>query len=429
MGVLSEQAAVRRLWDRFGFGAAPGDLTRPFDETLDRLLGAPAGGGTAPPELPVTTKPPKDDQQARKTANKQRAAQEKQLAAWWLDRMVTTQGADVTAERMTWFWHGHFATSAQKVKVPALMLKQNQTFRQRGLGSFTDLARTLVVDPAMILWLDGDDNTTGAANENLAREFMELFSLGVGHYSETDVREAARALTGWTVNRATGATKLVPKRHDDGPEEILGERAQFSAESFVDHVLERPESAPFVVGRLWFRLVSSTPPDKDTLDGLVGAYGTNRDIRAVLRAVAGTSAFRDDRTTLVKQPVEWLAGLLRAAGLRPSTLDDGVSTKLYQGLVALGQVPFRPPSVGGWPAGAAFLTTAAGLTRLRIAQLVAKTADLSTVSGKDPVEAVRVLLSVDAFSDRTRAALGKVAANPAQVTALAACAPEYVVSG
>jgi uncharacterized protein (DUF1800 family) len=426
MGVLSERAAVRRLWDRFGFGAAPADLTRSFDETLDRLLGVPAGGPVPAPELPVVRKPPKEDQQARKAANKQRAAQEKQLTAWWLDRMVTTRDADVTVERLAWFWHGHFATSAQKVKVPALMLAQNQTFRQRGLGSFTDLAHALVVDPAMILWLDGNDNKAGAANENLAREFMELFSLGVGHYTENDVREAARALTGWTVDRTTGAAKLVAKRHDDEPQEILGERGDFTAESFVDHVLERPESAPFVVGRLWFRLVSRTPPDAETLSGLVAAYGPGRDIRAVLRAMAGTAAFRDDGTTLVKQPVEWLVGLLRAVGLRPSTMDDKVKAKVYQGLVALGQVPFRPPSVGGWPSGQSYLTTAAGLTRLRIAQLVARTADLSSVDG---VDAVGTLLSVDAFSDRTRAALDTVAADPAQVTALAACAPEYVVSG
>jgi uncharacterized protein (DUF1800 family) len=429
MGVLSEQAAVRRLCDRYGFGATAADLTLSFGDTLDRLLGPPTEGPVAAPELPVVRRPPKDDRQARKDANKQRAAQEKQLAAWWLDRMVTTRGADVTAERLTWFWHGHFATSAQKVKVPALMLAQNQTFRLRGLGSFTDLAQALVVDPAMILWLDGNDNEAGAPNENLAREYLELFTLGVGNYTEDDVRAAARALTGWTVDRATGRAKLVAKRHDDEPAEILGKRGEFTAESFVDHVLTRPESAPFVVGRLWFRLVSATPPDRATLDGLVAAYGPDRDIRSLLRAVAGTPAFRDEKTTLVKQPVEWLVGLLRALGVRPSTLDEKVRAKVYRGLVALGQVPFRPPSVGGWPSGAAYLTTAAALTRLRVAQLVTKTADLSGVDGGDPVEAVRVLLSVDAFSDRTRAALDKVAADPAQVTALAACAPEYVVSG
>jgi len=429
MGVLSERAAVRRLCDRFGFGAAPPDLTRSFGETLDELLGARAGEPVPAPELPVVRRPPKDDQQARKQANKQRAAQEKQLTEWWLDRMVTTQGADVTVERLTWFWHGHFATSAQKVKVPALMLAQNQTFRRLGLGSFTNLAHALVVDPAMILWLDGNDNKAGAANENLAREFMELFTLGVGHYTETDVREAARALTGWTVDRDTGQAKLVGKRHDEEPKEILGKRDDFTTESFVDHVLEQPESARFVVGRLWSRLVSATAPDETTLDGLIAAYGPDRDIGALLRAMAGTSAFRDEKSTLVKQPVEWLAGLLRAVGLQPSTLDDKVKAKVYQGLVALGQVPFRPPSVGGWPSGAAYLTTAAGLTRLRIAQVVAKTADLSALADGDRVEAVRALLSVDAFSDRTRAALDKVAADPAQVTAVAACAPEYVVSG
>lgn len=426
MAVLSERSAVRRLHDRFGFGAAPADLDRSFDDTLDLLLGEPAGDGAAPPELPVAPRPGKDDPEARRRAKRERAAQEKELATWWLDRMVTARGADATVERLTWFWHGHFATSAQKVRAPALMLAQNETFRRLGGTGFTDLAHALVTDPAMIRWLDGDDNRAGAPNENLAREFMELFALGVGHYSETDVREAARALTGWTVDRRTGAARFAADRHDGEQKEILGLRADFTATSFVDHVLSRPESAPFVVGRLWFRLVSPEPPDAAALAGLVDAYGERRDIRAVLRAAATTPAFHDPAASVVKQPVEWLVGLARALGVRLSTLDDKTRAMVHAGLVGLGQVPFRPPSVGGWPAGAAYLTTAAGLTRLKVARIVVAQADLPPST--EPVEAMRELLAVDAFSDRTRAALDRVAADPAQVAAVAACAPEYVVS-
>jgi len=430
---VNERSAVRRLYDRFGFGARPGDLDQSFAQALDRMLTAPPGGDApAPPDLPPPPRPEKEkgekpDKEAKKKANKARGAQQKQLAAWWLDRMVAVDNA--TAERLTWFWHGHFATSAQKVKVAALMLRQNEVFRRLGMGSFTPLAHTMITDPAMIVWLDGNDNKVGAANENLAREFMELFALGVGHYSEDDVREVARALTGWTVDRKTGAAKFVAKRHDDKPATIFGKSDDYDADSFVDLVLGRDESAPFVVGRMWYRLVSLTPPDEAARERLLKAYGPNRDIKATLRAMANEPAFRDEKTAMVKQPVEWLVGLLRALGVRPSALDEKLQGKLYKGLMGLGQVPFRPPSVGGWPSGASWLTTAAGLTRLKVAQAVVEQAKLDPLAkSKDKVEAARELLAVDAWSDRTRAALQKVGGDPAKVAALAACAPEYVVS-
>jgi uncharacterized protein (DUF1800 family) len=429
MVALNEPSAVRRLYDRFGFGAAPEDLGQSFDGALDRLLTAePGGGAPDPPDLPRPEKPDKDDRAAKKRANKERAGQQKQLVAWWLDRMVAVDVA--TTERLTWFWHGHFATSSQKVKVPALMLAQNETFRRMGLGNFTDLAHTMITDPALILWLDGNDNKVGAPNENLSREFMELFALGIGNYTEDDVREAARALTGWTVDKRTGEAKFVDKRHDGKPATVFGKQADYTAQSFVDLLLSREESARFVIGRLWYRLVSRTGPDDAARGRLLAAYGDRRDIRATLRAIAAEPAFRDDATTLVKQPVEWLVGFMRALGVRPSELDEKVQGKVYKGLIGLGQVPLRPPSVGGWPSGAEWLTTAAGLTRLKLAQLLTEQANLDSLAQeKDRVEGVRALLAVDTWSDRTRSALAEVAGDPVKVAALAACAPEYVVSG
>ncbi|NKQ52456.1 DUF1800 domain-containing protein [Amycolatopsis sp. K13G38] len=432
MVVISERAAVRRLHDRFGFGPRPGDLNTGFGETLARLLtaGPDAGAQATPiPQLgPPPRQPGKQDAAAKKQAAQQLQTQSAQAALWWLDRMVAADVA--SAERLTWFWHGHFATSEQKVRSPQLMLTQNQTLRTLGMGSFTQLAHALIVDPAMLLWLDGNSNKAGKPNENLAREFMELFTLGVGHYTETDVREAARALTGWTANRDTSSARLVARWHDGTAKQILGRTADFDAASFVDLVLGRPESAPFVVGRVWFRLVSATPPAPDALDRLVAAYGPNRDIRALLSAIAAEAAFHDPATSLVKQPVEWLAGLMRALGVRPGALDAKARTQLLAGLRGMGQVPFEPPSVGGWAAGAAWLTTSAGLARLHLAQLVAEHADLGAVSkAGDKPAAIGELLGVDAWSARTRDSLTGVANDPRQLAAVAACAPEYVVSG
>jgi uncharacterized protein (DUF1800 family) len=436
MAVLDERDAVRRLYDRFGFGPRPGELDagKGFDAVLAALLdpaAAASGKATPAPQVALPGKKDKKDKAdaaAKKQANAQVRDQSVQVVTWWLDRMVA---ADVASgERLTWFWHGHFATSEQKVKSPALMLAQNETQRRLAMGGFTELAKAMVVDPAMLLWLDGNSNKVGSPNENLAREFMELFALGVGHYSETDVREAARVLTGWTAQRDLAGAKFVPKRHDGGSKQLLGSTGDFDAQSFVDVVLNRPDSARFIADRLWFRLVSATPPAADVLDRLVSAYGQGRDIRALLTAIAREPAFRDAATTLVKQPVEWLVGLMRALGVRPGKLDAKTMTQVLAGLRGMGQVPFEPPSVGGWAAGGAWLTTSAGVARLHLAQLVTAKADLSAVTGsKDPVEAIRSVLGVSAWSDRTRTALSGIGKDAKQLSTVAACAPEYVVSG
>jgi uncharacterized protein (DUF1800 family) len=431
---LSDRAAVRRLLDRFGFGPGPGDVdaavTRGFAATAAALLN-PSPDSTPGPNLgPEPTQVAKGDTAGKKARAQQLRQQEVTLTSWWLDRMVATN-AQLT-ERMTWFWHGHFATSDQKVRSPRLMQRQNDTLRGLGTGQFATLAKAMMVDPAMLIWLDGQQNKTGAANENLARESMELFMLGVDHYTESDVREAARALTGWVVDRDTITANLVPRRHDDGSKTVLGTTGDLDADSFVDVVLGQPDSPNYVVGRIWSRLVCGTAPlAPDVRERLVAAYGPNRDIHATLQAISQEPAFVDGAQTLVKQPVEWAVGLLRASRVLPSQLPAKAAAALLVGLRAMGQVPFLPPNVGGWPADTAWLTTSAGLARLRVAQLIAMHADLSTVSGASTANrpaAAQALLSVDQWSGRTLAALNQVADSPPQLVTLAACAPEYVVS-
>jgi uncharacterized protein (DUF1800 family) len=371
----------------------------------------------------------KQDAAAKKQAVRAIASQELTLAGWWLERMVATEAPLV--ERMTWFWHGHFATSEQKVRSPRLMQHQNETFRQQGTGSMTTLAKSMIVDPAMMVWLDAQQNSVRAPNENLAREAMELFLLGIGHYTEDDVRAAARALTGWTVDRTNIAARLLPRRHDNNTKTILGATQNFDADSFVELVLSQQASPRFIAGRIWYRLVSTTPPPADVLDRLVAAYGPNRDVHGLLVALAAEPAFRDTARTMVKQPVEWLVGLLRAVGVKPGQLPPTVVHAVVNGLQALGQVPFLPPNVGGWPADVAWLTTSAALTRLKLAEAVATRVDLTSVSAVSAAarpEAVRVLLGVDTWSDRTKAALAKVAGDARPLFAIAACAPEYLVS-
>ena len=437
----SESAAIRRLFDRFGFGPTAVELDTAiragYDATLERLLGDAAFGAdggaaaTPAPNLPLIGRPGKQaDPAAKKASRQQRRAQVLVATAWWLDRMVAVEHPVV--ERLTWFWHGHFATSAQKVRAASLMLEQNATLRRLGTRSADGLARAMLRDPAMLIWLDGAKNTVGSANENLSREFMELFVLGHGAYAEVDVRETARALTGWTLNRKNGTASYRDRRHDDGDKTIFGSTARFDTDSFADLVLARPQVAPFVTGRLWFRLVSAGPPSADVSHRLVAAYGKDGDVRAVLRAIAAEPAFRADGLGLVKQPVEWAVGLMRAVGVRPSRLDTAARRQLGMCLRGMGQVPFLPPSVGGWPSAGAWLTTAAATARVRAARIIAGAADLSELgrtSRAQRVEATRRLLGVSAFSTRTTDALAGSADDPVDLVTAAAVAPEVVVSG
>jgi uncharacterized protein (DUF1800 family) len=436
MALLDEPDSIRRALDRFGFGADAAALSSArhagWDATVAALFRpATRDADAVVPKLPFVARPKKGGSPAdKKKAAMQRKAQQLQIVIWWLERMVSADHA--LTERMTWFWHGHFATSVQKAKSASTMLAQNSTLRTDSLTTFDKLAHAMIVDPAMLIWLDGNDNKVGAANENLAREFMELFSIGHGAFSEDDVREAARALTGWTVKRATGKARFVQRRHDDTSKTILGSTADFDADSFVDLVRKQSASPAFVISRVWARLVGPLPLTTAVDDRLVAAYGPSGDITALLRAILAEEAFRDREAGLVKQPVEWLAGLMRALAVRPSTLELKEQRELAVGLRGMGQVPFLPPSVGGWPAGGAWLTTSAALARLHTAKLVAGKADLTMLTAAsrlNRITAVGQLLGVGTWTTRTRNALAAAAGDPVALVVAAAGSPEYVVSG
>jgi uncharacterized protein (DUF1800 family) len=432
---IPDQTAVRRLLDRLGLGPRPGELgpavAAGFDATLAALTRAsgPDLGATATPAptfAPQARVRRDAGQPARRAQNQLLAGQARTLQLWWLDRMAAVH--QPFPERMTWFWHGHFATSVQKVKFASLMGSQNDTQRRLGRGDFRALAQAMIVDPAMLIWLDGGGNRVGKPNENLAREFMELFSLGVGNYTETDVRQAARALTGWRVARGTGTAILAARAHDPGPETVLGRSDVFDAAGLVDQLLRRPASPRFVAGRIWTRFVSDIPPDPATLDRLVAAYGPGHDITALLTESVRSPAFRDPASVLVKEPVLWLVGALRALRVSASSLPPATLTGALTGL---GQVPFAPHDVGGWPAGTPWLTTAAALTRLHAAQALTRAGDLTPVTSAAPagrIEATAALLGLPGFTDRTVAALRPLAGRPDQLVALALTSPEYTVS-
>jgi uncharacterized protein (DUF1800 family) len=432
-----ERAQIAHLLRRTGFGASAADIdagvARGYQATVAAILGTaadPAAKATPPPVFGPEPERPRDDPAARKRYAAEIRARSQELALWWLDRMVAARAPFV--ERLTLTWHGHWATSLQKVRSPTLMLRQNDTLRRLGRGDFRELARAMVRDPALLIWLDGQRNRKGKPNENLARELMELFTLGVGNYTEADVREAARALTGWRVDRVHGTAEPVPRWHDDGSKTVLGTTGDLDGRGLVDLLTARPESARFVAGRLWRRHGAPGDPPPQTLDRLVAAYGPERDVTALLRALLTDPEFRAPaaRSALVAAPVEYVVGSYRSLGLRVPRDDRKAGRALLGALAALGQVPFRPPSVGGWPGGVAWLSTAATRARLGFARAAAEAADLdgvARVAPKDRPDAAARLLGVDGWTARTRAALAEAAADPPRLVTLALVSPEHVV--
>ncbi|NKI45287.1 DUF1800 domain-containing protein [Streptomyces physcomitrii] len=376
------------------------------------------------------------DEDARKAYRSALRGQREDAVLWWLDRMVAAERP--WREKRTLLWHGHWATSIGKVRSGQAMLAQNETLRRLGGGDFRTLARAMVRDPALLIWLDAPKNTAEAPNENLARELMELFVLGVGNYSEDDVREAAKALTGWTVDRRAEQgprARFRARRHAGGSRTVLGHSGDLDARALVDLLTEEADCARHLATRWWGWLVSAeNAPSRTSLDRLTEAFGARRDITAMLRALFTDPAFTDPDNVLVKQPVEYVVGTLRLLGLRPRRLPEQGGRVLLRSLGGLGQTPFAPPSVGGWPSGPAWLTTAAAQSRLTFAQYVTRAArDTEAMAairketaGERP-EALARLLGVREWSKSTRAVLVDASADPARSLAIALTSPEYSV--
>jgi uncharacterized protein (DUF1800 family) len=333
-GRFGQPEAERLLW-RAGFGPRRGQAASLAGLGLDgavRWL-------TNPPSERFTGPPPHDEK-GRRLAPADAYGHDH---LWWLDRMVRTRRPLV--ERMTLVWHDWFATSNSGVGSQKLMLAQNRLLRRYALGNFDHLLRSLTANPAMLIWLSGTDNRKDAPNENYGREMMELFTLGEGNgYTEHDVREQARALTGWTSTwkQGKGQTdfRFDPKRHDSGTKTIFGRQGTFSWRDSASLCIHHPKHPPFFVRKLWSYFVP-VPPDSSTQAGLEEIYTHGFEVRPVLDAILRHPAlFTGPR--MVKPPVVYIAGLLRG-------LNRGIDTTAWVWLAeGAGQRLFYPPNVAGW---------------------------------------------------------------------------------
>jgi uncharacterized protein (DUF1800 family) len=346
------------LYRRAGFGASREDLLEADqlgpDGTLDLLMrGRPFAADILPTLLDVGRAAVRDDYGA-------------QLRGWWLYCIL--HGGHPLREKLTLFWHNHFATSIAKVRNTSLMFRQNCLLREHALGKFGPFLQAVSRDPAMLVWLDSNSNVKGKPNENYAREVMELFSLGVGNYTEKDIREAARAFTGWHTDRA--AFRFKPDQHDDGSKTFFGRTGNWDGSDVVKIILEQPAAARFLVRKLYTDLVSETAPPDGLLEPLCVAFRkSDYDVAGLVRTILASRHFYSDHAfrRRIKSPTEYVLGAVQAVYRRYPETDADFRPVRQQVLVnrisAMGQALFAPPNVKGWPGGRAWLNTSTLLER------------------------------------------------------------------
>ena len=339
MALASERVRVAHLLRRAGFGANEQELddyTRlGFDGAISRLIEY-----ESQPDVPDRVVP-----------------EQVGLQLWWLEKMLRTQRP--LQEKMTLFWHGHLTSGLRKVNDPNVHDAQNRFFRANALGNYGEILRGISRDGAMIRWLDLNTNRKASPNENWARELMELFTLGIGHYSEDDVREAARAFTGWG---ATPDGRFVFNRaqHDAGPKTILGQTANFDGDGVSDMLAAHPATARFMAGKL-FRFFAYPDPASEVVDRLADVYQqSGGSIKAVVEGVLRSPEFSSERAYRgqIKSPAELVVGAMRALGA------GQVPPQAVQAMRLLGQELFNPPNVAGWFGGRSWINAATLLGRI-----------------------------------------------------------------
>jgi uncharacterized protein (DUF1800 family) len=387
-----DYAHAQHLLNRAGFGGPPSQIASLVEMGLDKAVDLLVDYQAVTNDAPTFTvdseilRPPNDEERrametARKTNNtadmeKFRAARLKQeyldrgqmskIETWWMERMVATPRP--MEEKLTLFWHGHFASNQRTVRDSYLMYQQNQMLRKNANGSFANLAGEIIRDPAMIRFLNNDSNRKSHPNENLGRELMELFTLGQGAYTEDDIKEGARALTGYAVE--DNAFQFRRPMHDAGTKNILGQKGMFDGEDFVRIILARPQCGPFVAYKMYRHLVADidekmSPETRGVILALGKILADNKyEVRPMLKTLLKSQHFYSSSITgnLIKSPVQLLVGTVRV--LQTPMRDARVLTEAMQ---MMGQQLFEPPSVAGWDGGRAWINTSTLFVRQNLA--------------------------------------------------------------
>ncbi|MEY3143519.1 MAG: hypothetical protein RLY21_2012 [Planctomycetota bacterium] len=385
-----DYAAAQHLLNRAGFGGTPAQVRAlvelGLDDAVDYIVDF-KGDGALPPSAEFAAVMRPETPEERETLRKARAAGDEETIArlqrerqareksdreqlaemqkWWLAKMIST--GRPLEEKLTLFWHGHFATGYRTIENSYHMLRQNGFLRANAAGNFADLVRGIIRDPAMLKYLDNDENRRRSPNENLARELMELFTLGEGNdYTERDIKEGARALTGMTFRG--NDFYFNAQEHDPTPKTILGRTGPFSGDEFVSIILEHPVCSRFIVSKLYKFFVNDAPtPPKDAGDAvsrLAKDFRAKRyEIRPILKTLFRSQHFyaKENRLSVVKSPTQLMVQTIRSLGTPTREM-----SALSQAGDLMGQQLFQPPSVKGWDGGRAWINTATLFVRQNI---------------------------------------------------------------
>jgi len=377
---------ARRLLERAGFGGPPEAVAELAAlgpaEAVGKLCALRERAPAAPPDWLTVTPPPREELKAAGEAERRRLRKQAQgaerkavfqLKTWWLQQMVSS--TTPFEEKLALFWHGHFAVESQKVKNATTLFHYLELFRSRGSEKFGDLVLAISRDPAMLVYLDNHLNVRSHPNENYARELFELFTLGIGNYSEDDVKNSARAFTGWSLATAgwlkrggESEFQFRPLQHDAGPKTILGESGNLNGQDVVSIILKQPSCSTFLARKLWRFFVDDAVDEADEAQVAALAQtlvANDFAIGPTLRTLFASSAFFDPKhqAAHIKSPVELVVGTLRQLGITPTDAQAGFLTLALNGL---GQELLDPPNVAGWPGGREWVNTATLLNRYNL---------------------------------------------------------------
>lgn len=316
----------------------------------------------------------------------------KELKHWWFKQMVSNSSP--IQEKMTLFWANHFTSSLKKVKWPPTLLAQNQLLRDNAIGSYKEMLKGILQDPAMLIYLDNANSKKKSPNENLARELLELFTMGEGSYSEQDVKELARALTGASVNRNTGLYEFKERIHDTGEKTIFGQTGSFTPDDVADLILKQSDVAPFIVKKI-AKFFVSVEPTSVQLDELATIFiNSDYQIAPVLSALLNGDEFWQDQGKMIKSPMELLVGSTQLF-----QLPEFNQRRFRYVSKALGQDLFDPPHVKGWSEGKAWYHTGTVLMREKVTRYVARQANTQpTLEQMLAVSSVALLPDTDSNS-------------------------------
>src|SRR5947209_15488342 len=372
--------AAAHLLTRAGFGGTPGEIeaahgkgldaaVRDLVDVSDDLADVPAPEWAHPrPIGKIRTQMRSQRVSPRERRERKRAYHDMEgenildLRRWWLERMMNVPAPVV--EKMTLFWHGQFATSVQKVKGGYWMWLQNETLRRNALGNFATLVKAISRDPAMMIYLDLQQNREAHPNENWARELMELFTVGIGNYSEDDIRAAARAFTGYRIDMTTQQFRFARMEQDLGTKKFMGHTGPLNGDNVIDILVRQPACSRFIGRKLW-RFFVEDEPSQEIVDAIASRIRAhNFEMRPVLREIFSSAEFYSDRAmgTQIKSPLQYI---VQTSKLLETQLPSPIVAQ--NAMRQMGQILFAPPNVKGWDGGKAWITTSTLLFRYNFA--------------------------------------------------------------